>query len=40
MIPNGAFGTGAYPFAPSSAFGQATAVGDPRSVQLAARFRF
>lgn len=37
MIPNGAFGTGA---APSSIFGQPTAVGDPRSIQLAARLTF
>lgn len=40
MIPNGTFGTGAYPSAPSSSFGQATAVGDPRSIQLAARLTF
>ena len=40
MIPNGTFGTGVYPSAPSGSFGQATAVGDPRSVQLAARISF
>ncbi len=40
MIPNGTFGAGAYPAVPSSTFGQATAVGDPRSVQLAARISF
>ncbi len=40
MIPNGTFGTGAYPATPNSTFGQATAVGDPRSVQLAARLTF
>ncbi len=40
QIPNGTFGSGAYPGAPSAAFGQATAVGDPRSVQLAARVSF
>ena len=43
MIPNGTFGTGAYPASPSTSgtpFGAATAVGDPRSVQLAARISF
>ncbi len=40
MIPNGTFGTGAYPTAPNASFGQATAVGDPRSLQLAARLNF
>ncbi len=40
MIPNGTFGTGVYPNASNSTFGQATAVGDPRSVQLAARLTF
>ena len=40
MIPNATFGTGPYPIAPVSTFGQATAVGDPRSVQLAARLTF
>ncbi len=40
MIPVGTFGTGAYPNAGSTNFGQATAVGDPRSVQLAARVSF
>ncbi|MGI4852658.1 MAG: TonB-dependent receptor domain-containing protein, partial [Janthinobacterium lividum] len=40
MIPNGTFGSGAFPSTPTSTFGQATAVGDPRSVQLAARFSF
>ncbi|MBZ5556760.1 MAG: TonB-dependent receptor [Acidobacteriia bacterium] len=37
---NGNFGAGAYPANPSPAFGQITAVGDPRSVQLGLRFRF
>ena len=37
---NGVFGAGAYPAAPSATFGQVTAVNDPRSVQLALRFRF
>ena len=37
---NGTFGSGAYPAAPSSTFGQVTAVNDPRSVQLALRLRF
>ena len=40
LIPNGTFGTGAYPNAPSPAFGRATAVGDPRQVQLAMRLTF
>ena len=40
MIPNGTFGTGAYPATPNSTFGQATAAGDPRSIQLAARLIF
>jgi Carboxypeptidase regulatory-like domain/TonB dependent receptor len=34
------FGTGAYPSNPSPSFDQVTAVGDPRSWQLAARLRF
>ncbi|HXD74183.1 MAG TPA: carboxypeptidase regulatory-like domain-containing protein [Vicinamibacterales bacterium] len=37
---NGNFGAGAYPSAPSPAFGQVTAVGDPRSLQLGARVGF
>ncbi len=37
---NGNFGSGVYPTNPSPTFGQTTAVGDPRSVQLAARVRF
>jgi hypothetical protein len=40
LTKNGTFGTGAYPLAPSSTFGQVTAVNDPRSVQLALRLRF
>jgi hypothetical protein len=40
MIPNGTWGTQAVPSLPNSTFGQATAVGDPRNVQLAARFTF
>lgn len=40
MIPNGTWGTGAYPTTPNATFGQATAVGDPRNVQLAARITF
>ena len=40
MVPNGTFGSGVYPTAPSATFGQATAVGDPRSVQLALRLTF
>jgi Carboxypeptidase regulatory-like domain/TonB dependent receptor-like, beta-barrel len=37
---NGNFGAGAYPTNPSSTFGQVTAVGDPRSLQVAARLKF
>ena len=37
---NGNFGAGAYPTNPSPTFGQTTAVGDPRSLQLGARLRF
>jgi outer membrane receptor protein involved in Fe transport len=37
---NGNFGAGAYPSNPSSTFGQATAVNEPRSVQLGLRFKF
>jgi hypothetical protein len=40
MIPNATWGTGTYPIQPNSTFGQATAVGDPRSVQLALRLSF
>ena len=40
MIPNGTWGTGPYPQSPITTFGKATAVGDPRSVQLAARLSF
>ena len=40
LIPNGTFGTGPYPNAANSSFGQPTAVGDPRQVQLAARLTF
>ena len=37
---NGNFGAGAFPTNPSPTFGQPTAVGDPRVVQLGARVRF
>jgi hypothetical protein len=37
---NGTFGTGAYPANPSPTFRQITAVGDPRTFQLALRFSF
>ena len=40
MIPNGTWGTGSYPTAPNAAFGQVTAVGDPRNVELGARISF
>ena len=39
-VPNGTFGSGVYPSAPSSTFGQATAAGDARSVQLGLRLKF
>jgi hypothetical protein len=37
---NGNFGSGAYPISPLPTFGQPTAVGDPRTVQLAVRVNF
>ncbi len=37
---NGNFGAGAYPTNPSPTYGQITAVGDPRSMQLGVRARF
>ncbi len=40
QIPNGTFGTGVYPTMPSTSFGQPTAVGNPRQVQLAMRLMF
>jgi hypothetical protein len=40
LTRNANFGSGAYPTNPSPTFGQITAVGEPRSVQLGARFRF
>ncbi|HEY6377463.1 MAG TPA: TonB-dependent receptor [Edaphobacter sp.] len=40
QIPNGTFGTGIFPIAPLSTFGQPTAVGDPRQIQLALRLTF
>ena len=40
QIPNGTFGTGTYPIAPSTTFGQATAVADPRNIQLALKLSF
>ena len=41
MIPNGTFGTSSITGLPTNAtFGQATAVGDPRSIQLGARLTF
>lgn len=39
-IPNTTFGTGVYPIDPLPTFGKATAVGDPRNVQLALRLTF
>lgn len=40
MIPNATWGSGVYPSTPNATFGHPTAVGDPRSVQLAARVIF
>ncbi len=40
LTKNGVFGAGAYPGTPLASFGQVTAVNDPRSLQLALRFRF
>jgi hypothetical protein len=40
LIPNGTFGPGIYPVSPLATFGQATAVGDPRTLQLALRVSF
>ena len=40
LTKNGTFGAGSYPFNPSPAFGQVTAVNDPRSLQFALRITF
>jgi hypothetical protein len=40
LTMNANFGAGAYPSSPAPAFGQVTAVGEPRSIQLALRLRF
>ena len=40
LIPNGVFGTGAYPATPAATFSAPGAVGDPRGVQLALRLKF
>jgi hypothetical protein len=40
LTRNGNFGSGAYPDNPLPSFGQVTAVGDPRTLQLALRVRF
>ena len=40
MIPNATWGSNPYPSTPNETFGQPTAVGDPRSIQLAARVIF
>ena len=40
LTVNAGFGSGAYPTNPLTTFGQVTAVGDPRSLQFGARFRF
>ena len=40
MVPNTTFGSGVFPDVPRSTFGQATAVGEPRTLQLALRVAF
>ena len=40
LFPNGTFGSGPYPANPSRTFGNPTAVGDARSLQLALRLSF
>ena len=40
LFPNGTFGAGTYPANPLPAFGTPTAVGDPRSFQLALRLSY
>jgi hypothetical protein len=40
MIPNTTWGTGAFPGTPNATFGQPTAVGDPRNIELGARINF
>ncbi len=40
LTKNGTFGAGAFPSQPAPAFGQVTAVNDPRSMQLAVRLSF
>jgi hypothetical protein len=40
LIPNGTWGAGTYPATPSSSFGQATAVGEPRGIEIAAKLSF
>jgi hypothetical protein len=40
LFPNGTFGTGTYPTAPSSTFGTPTAAADPRSIEFAAKLSF
>ena len=40
LTRNANFGAGAYPANPSTAFGQITSVNDPRTLQLALRFKF
>ena len=40
LTRNGNFGAGAYPANPAPTFNQITAVGEPRTVQLAVRVRF
>lgn len=40
LIPNTTFGTDVFPLAPRTTFGQPTAVGDPRQIQLGLRILF
>jgi carboxypeptidase family protein len=39
-IPNNIFGNGSYPNSPAPGFGTATAVGDPREIQIGLRLKF
>jgi hypothetical protein len=39
-VPNGTFGTGAYPTTPNATFKQATQVGEPRSVEFGLRLTY
>jgi len=40
LIPNGTFGSGAYPASAAPGFGRPTAVSDPRTAQIGLRLSF